>query len=491
MSRTFHLSEEYFKRLRKLTLTYTVPLLVIGAPAFMYFGNRRGSGSPTILLPGLGFTAVITGISIYRAVRRQEKLWRTFRVTVDDDAVSRTQDAHTPMTIRAAEIERIKEGPKRGLTIVAQGRGTTLSIPDTLADYDECRALLARWAPIEIARGPLNRAVLLVISLAVMGVFVVFDRTKDPSIVVPLGVAVAAILVFGHVKMQRSPDIDKRTKRWSWVGLLLVLQIAVRVVTALRPGTTAPSKPANHFNAGLSAHRQGDYQEAEYQLLLDIKEVRKRGGDPVALAPALNNLAEAYEGEHKYAEAESFYKQSLATYEKSAGPEDPDTAVVQNNLAGLYVTQRRYADAEPLYQQSRAIMEKSLGMEHPHLASVLDGMAELYWREGRFADAERLYRQAILIWEKSLGPEDVQVALGLSNLALFLEERGRYAEAEPICGRSLAIREKVLGPDDPKVAVTLKRCADILRILNRDCEASTLESRAAAIQSKHAMKGSS
>src|SRR6266852_68932 len=95
----------------------------------------------------------------------------------------------------------------------------------------------------------------------------------------------------------------------------------------------------------------------------EFEDIREQGGNTAALAPTLNNLAESYEGEHKYAQAESFYKQSLATYEKTLGPEHPDTAVVLNNLAGLYDTLGRYAEAEALYRKSRAIIEKSLGVQ--------------------------------------------------------------------------------------------------------------------------------
>src|SRR6266849_9275533 len=84
--------------------------------------------------------------------------------------------------------------------------------------------------------------------------------------------------------------------------------------------TTKAGKLASHFDAGLSAHRQGHYQEAEEHFLLDLEDIREQGGNSAALAPTLNNLAESYEGEHKYAQAESFYKQSLATYEKTLGP---------------------------------------------------------------------------------------------------------------------------------------------------------------------------
>ena len=43
-----------------------------------------------------------------------------------------------------------------------------------------------------------------------------------------------------------------------------------------------------------------------------------------------------------------------------------------NNLAELYRTQGKYADAEPLYQRALATQEKALGPEHPNVALSLN-----------------------------------------------------------------------------------------------------------------------
>ena len=73
---------------------------------------------------------------------------------------------------------------------------------------------------------------------------------------------------------------------------------------------------------------------------------------------SLNNLAELYRNQGRYADAEPLYKRSLAIYEKALGPDHPDVATSLNNLAALYDAQGRYADAEPLYKRSLAICEK-------------------------------------------------------------------------------------------------------------------------------------
>ncbi len=83
------------------------------------------------------------------------------------------------------------------------------------------------------------------------------------------------------------------------------------------------------------------------------------------MAASLNNLAEFYRTQGKYAEAEPLYQRSLAIDENALGPDHPDLATDLNNLALLYHAQGHYAEAEPLYQRSLAIRENALGPEHP------------------------------------------------------------------------------------------------------------------------------
>lgn len=82
-------------------------------------------------------------------------------------------------------------------------------------------------------------------------------------------------------------------------------------------------------------------------------------------SPSLNNLAELYRNQGKYADAEPLYRQSLAIWEKVLGPDHPDVATSLNNLALLYRAQGKYVEAEPLYKRSLAIREQSLGKTIP------------------------------------------------------------------------------------------------------------------------------
>jgi tetratricopeptide (TPR) repeat protein len=78
----------------------------------------------------------------------------------------------------------------------------------------------------------------------------------------------------------------------------------------------------------------------------------------------------------------------LTIREKALGSEHPDVGTTLNNLADLYRRQGRFADAEPLYKRSLAIAENALGSEHFHVGQSLTNLAAFYHAQGRLAEAE-------------------------------------------------------------------------------------------------------
>jgi tetratricopeptide (TPR) repeat protein len=83
--------------------------------------------------------------------------------------------------------------------------------------------------------------------------------------------------------------------------------------------------------------------------------------------------------------------------EKTLGPDHPDVATSLNNLAQLYETQGQYAQAEPLFKRSLAISEKALGPDHPDVAQRLENLAALYRATNRTKEAEVLEKRAAAI----------------------------------------------------------------------------------------------
>ena len=91
------------------------------------------------------------------------------------------------------------------------------------------------------------------------------------------------------------------------------------------------------------------------------------GPDHPDVARSLNNLADLYEGQGRYADAEPLYQRALAIREQAVGPNHPDVAASTNNLASLYQAERRSTDALPLVQKMIASGSAQLGVALPVL----------------------------------------------------------------------------------------------------------------------------
>ncbi len=90
-------------------------------------------------------------------------------------------------------------------------------------------------------------------------------------------------------------------------------------------------------------------------------------------------------------------------------PEHPHVAMSLDNLANLYQAQGNYAEAEPLYKRALAISEGVLGPEHPDVAQSLNNLARLYQDQRQYAEAEPLHKRSLAIREKALGPESIRM----------------------------------------------------------------------------------
>jgi tetratricopeptide (TPR) repeat protein len=81
----------------------------------------------------------------------------------------------------------------------------------------------------------------------------------------------------------------------------------------------------------------------------------------------------------------------------------PSTAQGLNNLADLYDRQGRYEEAEPLFQQALTIREQVLGEAHPDTAQSVWRLAVISRRQRHYQEAMSLYQRALSIYKQTLG----------------------------------------------------------------------------------------
>ncbi len=142
------------------------------------------------------------------------------------------------------------------------------------------------------------------------------------------------------------------TTRWLLVGLLCLGLWPM--VAASAQGTRWDSLMAD----ALKAYQQADYAQAEKLFLAALKEAEKFGNPDPRLATSLNNLAELYRAQGRYAQAGPRYRRALAIREKALGPEHPDVAAVLENYAALLHKLNRDAEADKMEARAQAIRAK-------------------------------------------------------------------------------------------------------------------------------------
>jgi CHAT domain-containing protein len=166
----------------------------------------------------------------------------------------------------------------------------------------------------------------------------------------------------------------------------------------------------------------------------------------------------------RYADAETLFKQALATREGAFGSAHPDVARSQTNLASLYVTQDRYADALPLVQTTIA----SRHADPPVALAVLYGA-----RDKGLISAAKAVDDALDVVQRAsqtsaataVNKLAVRLSAGSDRLAkLVRNDQDLAAEAEALDKSIIAAASK--GPSE-RDAAREQRMRDRLAVIDQ------------------------
>jgi len=153
---------------------------------------------------------------------------------------------------------------------------------------------------------------------------------------------------------------------------------------------------------------------------------RKRAGndDPQTLY-ALDKLGWALQGVGKWPEAESVYREALASRRKRAGNDDPQTLSEYDSLTRVLMRQKKFGETEQLLTEALtpAVIQQTSS------CNLLIRKLELMGRQGRWQEAAAT---ASLIVESQ--PSDEYPYHSLAALLAITQKRPAY---EKLCGKIL------------------------------------------------------
>ncbi len=195
-------------------------------------------------------------------------------------------------------------------------------------------------------------------------------------------------------------------------------------------------------------------------------------------------LAKVYRGEGRTVDA----GQVDATNMDAESPPELDAlnkSAKQHEKDGLYVqaefTYRQaatYIDAHPMWNGGKipADLTGMLSMEYNGIGRVLE-------KQGRTDLAEESYKRAIASQEASASENPISVgSVSFSELMNLYRNEGRLNELEPIIQHALELQEKFLGESSTNLAHTLVTLAGVYREEGKYAQAEPLYERAMKIE---------
>jgi tetratricopeptide (TPR) repeat protein len=179
-------------------------------------------------------------------------------------------------------------------------------------------------------------------------------------------------------------------------------------------------------NLGAWYNANGQYKEGE-QVLLRAAKIREKvqAGKSLPLALTLANLGDNYIKQKRFSEAAGLLKRSSEIY--LTNDHQANAAAAINSLAQAYQDQGKYKEAEASLEQVLSMREKAFGKDHIVVAEALNDKAVCLLKQGKNREAEPLFQEALSIAQKK-GDKDI-IASVVAGYGKCLDKLGKKAEA--------------------------------------------------------------
>ncbi len=137
---------------------------------------------------------------------------------------------------------------------------------------------------------------------------------------------------------------------WVCRTLLYMTALDTMILTALSLPPSAMADSTDRWQtlieAGIAAHGQARYEDAERWFLSAGHEATQFASDDPRVAETLNHLGLVYHAQEQYERAKPYYEEALARWERVLGSGHRDVASVLNNLEEIYQEQGAFEQAE-------------------------------------------------------------------------------------------------------------------------------------------------
>lgn len=191
-------------------------------------------GHRNVLPVVIPLMAAFMGYRMYKAMKRTQGIFASYRLTVESDVVSREQSNLKPLTISRIEIKEIAKNKDGCIVIKGLTATDIIYVPAQIDNGLQLESLLHTMHPLTVKTQPsfaqrYFSLLLLAMLASMLGVFISMNK-----IIVSLcGSLLVAALAWAMYEIQRGKNYDQRIKRSSWWMLVMLLAVIYVMVVKL------------------------------------------------------------------------------------------------------------------------------------------------------------------------------------------------------------------------------------------------------------------
>jgi hypothetical protein len=205
----------------------TIFVIVILIPALMSDDSSRLNTMPYVLLLFLA----ICIFSITTGIKRQRPIFESFTLKIDDEKIVREKVNTPTLTIYHNEISKITKLANGGFVVQGKSKLNQLTIPPQIENHELLEAKLNQIKTITVLTSKtFVEKFFIPISLSGVVLVGITLLSKNDIVILISSILIVIILSLSLVLTQLSRNVDKRTKRLSW---LVLIPLAVSLTDVL------------------------------------------------------------------------------------------------------------------------------------------------------------------------------------------------------------------------------------------------------------------
>jgi hypothetical protein len=229
MMEQFKIRQDGFKEIRKAMLIKAIPislLAAIGGLAIGHFSTNGQQSDVNVLPFVIPLVLGALGFGLYRGVNRQKEIFDSYRLTLDNNGITREQHNTPTITISNTEVSEIIKNSNGSFTIKGNSSVNVICVPSQIDDYEKLEKSLAEIRHILTKSSELFlqkiRGLLSVLTIGLMAAVYI---SKDKIIVGVSGTVLLVVLGYSFFEVQRSKNVDSKTKKGMWWLILVTASI--------------------------------------------------------------------------------------------------------------------------------------------------------------------------------------------------------------------------------------------------------------------------